>query len=113
MNTTLGGRRSYAAVHPVAAMICDILPENERETTPSEVHFEDLEKIQVDDVARISEWLTEKVCPSFLWAGLCLRSRCVAGACAKPDTLALELYTNVCVLFATKHSSSASPSRCT
>ena len=44
-------------------MICDILPENERETTPSEVHFEDLEKIQVDDVARISEWLTEKARP--------------------------------------------------
>ena len=60
MTTIVGGRRSYAAVHPVAAMICDILPENERETTPSEVHFEDLEKIQVDDVARISEWLTEK-----------------------------------------------------
>ena len=60
---SLGGRRSYAAVHPVAAMICDILPENERETTPSEVHFEDLEKIQVDDVARISEWLTEKARP--------------------------------------------------
>ena len=50
-------------MHPVCALICDILPEGQRETTPSEIHFEDLEKLPVDDVARISEWLTEKARP--------------------------------------------------
>ena len=50
-------------MHPVCALICDILPEGQRETTPSEIHFEDLERLPVDDVARISEWLTEKARP--------------------------------------------------
>ncbi len=53
-------------MHPVCALICDILPEGQRETTPSEIHFEDLEKLPMDDVARISEWLTEKARPRLL-----------------------------------------------
>lgn len=32
-----------------------------RESTKTELYYEDLEKLPVDEVARISEWLTEKV----------------------------------------------------
>jgi hypothetical protein len=32
-----------------------------RESTKTELHYEDLEKLPVDEVARIAEWLTEKV----------------------------------------------------
>jgi hypothetical protein len=32
-----------------------------RETSLSELHYEDLEKLPPDDVTRVAEWLTEKV----------------------------------------------------
>jgi hypothetical protein len=32
-----------------------------RESTPGELHFEDLDKLGADELARMAEWLTEKV----------------------------------------------------
>jgi hypothetical protein len=32
-----------------------------RESNKTELYYEDLEKLPVDEVARIAEWLTEKV----------------------------------------------------
>jgi hypothetical protein len=35
--------------------------EDMRETSLSELHYEDLEKLPPDEVTRVAEWLTEKV----------------------------------------------------
>lgn len=35
--------------------------EDMRETTHVELHYEDLEKLPAEEVARVAEWLTEKV----------------------------------------------------
>ena len=48
-------------LRPIIGYVTDILPEDMRETNGNEFYFEDLEKLSGDDVARISEWLTEKV----------------------------------------------------
>jgi len=48
-------------LRPIIGYVQDILPEDMRETNGNEFYFEDLEKLSGDDVARISEWLTEKV----------------------------------------------------
>ena len=38
-----------------------MLPEKVRESTPRELFYEDLDRLAPEDVARIREWLTEKV----------------------------------------------------
>ncbi len=38
-----------------------MLPEGGRESSRTELFFEDLEKLPPEEVARICEWLTEKV----------------------------------------------------
>eukprot|EP00210_Caulerpa_lentillifera_P004712 g4496.t1 len=52
---------------PVAEFVCSLLSTQTRKTTKSELFFEDLEKLTPEDVARLYEWLTEKV------DGLCSR----------------------------------------
>jgi hypothetical protein len=42
-------------------LIAVLLQDEMRETTLSELHYEDLEKLPADDVTRVAEWLTEKV----------------------------------------------------
>ena len=46
---------------PVTAFICEMLPEHMRETSRMELLYEDIEKLPVSEIARIAEWLTEKV----------------------------------------------------
>jgi len=46
---------------PVAEFICALIPAKNRKSTKTELFFEDLEKITPEDVARLYEWLTEKV----------------------------------------------------
>lgn len=50
-----------ALLQPITTYICDLLPEDLRETRAHEVHCDDLEKLPPGDVATITEWLTEKV----------------------------------------------------
>ncbi|KAG1660965.1 hypothetical protein FOA52_005590 [Chlamydomonas sp. UWO 241] len=50
-----------AVLQPIAGYVMEVLPEGARETTKSELAFEDLEKLQLDDAANIVEWLTEKI----------------------------------------------------
>ena len=38
-----------------------MLPEHMRETSRMELLYEDIEKLPVSEIARIAEWLTEKV----------------------------------------------------
>ena len=46
---------------PVTSFVCETLPEGSRESSRTELFFEDLEKLPPEEVARICEWLTEKV----------------------------------------------------
>lgn len=46
---------------PVTSVVCEMLPEGSRDSSRAELFFEDLEKLVPEDVARICEWLTEKV----------------------------------------------------
>ncbi|WIA33521.1 hypothetical protein OEZ86_006646 [Tetradesmus obliquus] len=48
-------------LRPITSFVCEMLPEDMRETSPAELHYEDLEKLPPDDVTRVAEWLTEKV----------------------------------------------------
>jgi len=59
-------QNEHAAIYqsvllPVTEFVCELLPEGSRVTTASELHFEDLDNLPLDDCVRISEWLTEKV----------------------------------------------------
>jgi hypothetical protein len=45
---------------PCCVVLCAV-QEDMRETSLSELHYEDLEKLPPDDVTRVAEWLTEKV----------------------------------------------------
>ena len=45
----------------MTAFICEMLPEHMRETSRMELLYEDIEKLPVSEIARIAEWLTEKV----------------------------------------------------
>lgn len=51
----------HALLRPVTGYICDVLPVEMRETSGLELYFEDLDTLPADEVARIAEWLTEKV----------------------------------------------------
>ncbi|KAK9806100.1 hypothetical protein WJX72_001362 [[Myrmecia] bisecta] len=51
----------HAVLFPITSYVCEMLPETMRDSTRSELFFEDLEKLPPDEVARICEWLTEKV----------------------------------------------------
>jgi hypothetical protein len=51
----------YRDVNMCAVSAAPLLQDDMRETTLSELHYEDLEKLQPDDVTRVAEWLTEKV----------------------------------------------------
>ena len=46
---------------PVTGFVCEMLPESSRDSSRAELFFEDLEKLAPADVARICEWLTERV----------------------------------------------------
>ena len=48
-------------LYPITSYVCETLPEKVRESTPRELFFEDLDRLVPEDVARICEWLTEKV----------------------------------------------------
>ena len=48
-------------LYPVTHFVCDMLPEQMRESTRTELFFDDMEKLPSMEVARICEWLTEKV----------------------------------------------------
>lgn len=50
-----------AVVNPVTNYICEMLPDGVRETKPGELAYEDLEKLQPEDILRLSEWLIDKV----------------------------------------------------
>ena len=54
-------RRFHAVLFPITTYICEILEEGSRETSMMDLCYEDLEKLHPDEVARICEWLTEKV----------------------------------------------------
>lgn len=51
----------HSLLLPITAYVMEILPEHQRETTRLELSFDDMENLLPDDVARIVEWLTEKV----------------------------------------------------
>lgn len=51
----------HHCLHPVCAYVCDMLPEDARKSTRTDLHYEDLESLLPDDVTRIYEFLTEKV----------------------------------------------------
>ena len=53
--------RYHAVLYPITSFVCEMLPEKVRESTPRELFFEDLDRLAPEDVARICEWLTEKV----------------------------------------------------
>lgn len=53
--------RYHAVLFPVTGFVCEMLPEGSRDSGRAELFFEDLEKLVPEDVARICEWLTEKV----------------------------------------------------
>jgi hypothetical protein len=65
----LGTGKTSLCLFPPQRLPCSCLtvphlsppPEDMRESTKTELYYEDLEKLPVDEVARISEWLTEKV----------------------------------------------------
>ena len=46
---------------PVTGFVCEMLPESSRDSSRAELFFEDLDKLAPADVARICEWLTERV----------------------------------------------------
>lgn len=46
---------------PVTDFVCSQLPTKSRKSSRSELFFEDLEKLPPDEIARLYEWLTEKV----------------------------------------------------
>ena len=48
-------------MYPVTHFVCEMLPEQMRESTRTELFFDDVEKLPSMEVARICEWLTEKV----------------------------------------------------
>ncbi|KAA6427185.1 MAG: hypothetical protein FRX49_02942 [Trebouxia sp. A1-2] len=50
-----------AVLYPVTHFVCEMLPEQMRESTRTELFFDDLEKLPSMEVSRICEWLTEKV----------------------------------------------------
>lgn len=54
-------RRYHAVLFPITTCICELLEEGQRESSCMDLCFEDLEKLHPDEVARICEWLTEKV----------------------------------------------------
>ncbi len=54
-------RRYHAVLLPVTAFVCDVLPEGQRESTGTELFYEDLDRLPGDELARICEWITEKV----------------------------------------------------
>jgi hypothetical protein len=56
--------RYTAVVNSVTSFICEVLPESVRDTKPGELAYEDLEKLQPEEVLRLCEWLTDKVCPA-------------------------------------------------
>lgn len=45
----------------VAHFVCDMLPEQMRESTHDGLSYSDLEKLPNNELARIYEWLTDKV----------------------------------------------------
>lgn len=51
----------HTILMPVAEFICTLVPPKIRKSTKTELFFEDFEKISPEDVAKLYEWLTEKV----------------------------------------------------
>lgn len=46
---------------PVTSFVCEVLPEGQRESSRTELFYEDLDRLPPDEVARICEWITEKI----------------------------------------------------
>eukprot|EP00884_Botryococcus_braunii_P009363 jgi/Botrbrau1/18428/Bobra.0072s0020.2 len=46
---------------PVTSFICEILKHPGRESSRTDVHYDDFEKLPQDEVSRICEWMTEKI----------------------------------------------------
>lgn len=61
LKCSCGVYRYNAVLYPVTHFVCEMLPEQMRESTRTELFFDDLEKLPSMEVARICEWLTEKV----------------------------------------------------
>lgn len=53
--------RYHAVLFPITAYICNTLPESSRASTSTELFFEDFDKLPPEEVAKICEWLTDKV----------------------------------------------------
>ena len=53
--------RQKTVKEPVASFVCEILPEQMRESTRTELMYEDLVRLPATEVSRIAEWLMEKV----------------------------------------------------
>lgn len=53
--------RQKTVKEPVASFVCEILPEQMRESTRTELMYEDLVRLPPTEVSRIAEWLMEKV----------------------------------------------------
>lgn len=53
--------RYQAVLYPITSLVCKMLPEEVRWSTYRELLCEDLDRLEPEDVARICEWLTEKV----------------------------------------------------
>ena len=53
--------RYHNVLFPVTNYVCELLPDTARDSSRVELYYEDLDKLQPEDVAHICEWLTEKV----------------------------------------------------
>ena len=53
--------RYHAVLFPVTSFVCEVLPEGQRESSRTELFYEDLDRLPPDEVARICEWITEKI----------------------------------------------------
>lgn len=53
--------RFSAVLDQATHFVCDILPAQMRESTHEKLSYSDLEKLPPMELARICEWLTEKV----------------------------------------------------
>lgn len=76
--------RYHAVLFPVTSFVCEVLPEGQRESSRTELFYEDLDRLPPDEVARICEWITEKV-DGF-------------SAKLKPEAKDAELEVRLCIL---------------
>lgn len=51
----------HHVLHPVCAYVCEALLNDARKSTLTELHYEDLEHVMPDDIARLFDFIVEKV----------------------------------------------------